>query len=160
MISNYYHLLSGLPIMLLIVIVAMLIVIVAMFMDGVFGWRKAIERDEARTSYLFSRSITKFTLYEGVLMISCGIDTLIHFVWAMFIDQIIYCVPIVCCIAAVVLCIVEIWSMREKADEKTRHNLTQAMKIVADAMQKEQVIELAKGIIANKEAEGKKDETE
>jgi len=134
--------------MLLIVVVAMFVVIVAMAMDALFGWRKAKLRGEARTSYLFSRSITKFTLYEGVMMIACCIDTLVHFVWAMFnILGVTYCVPIIGCLAAVVLCVVEIWSMKEKADEKTRKNITHAIEVVADAMSKEQAVEIAKHII-------------
>jgi Flp pilus assembly protein TadB len=143
----YRHLLAGLPVMLLIVVVAMVVIIIAMAMDALFGWRKAKLRGEARTSYLFSRSITKFTLYEGVLMIACGIDTLIHFVWAMFNQSLVYCVPIVSCIAGVVLCVVEIWSMKEKADEKTRHNFAQAVKIVADAISREEAVDIAKHII-------------
>lgn len=146
--SNYVHLLAGLPVMLLIVVVAMLLVIVAMACDARFGWLKAKERGEARTSYLFSRSITKFTLYEGVMMIACCIDTLVHFVWAMFnILDVTYCVPIVACLAAIVLCVVEIWSMREKADEKTRHNFAQAVKIVAEAIPRDQAVDLAKAIL-------------
>ena len=133
--------------MLLIVVVAMVVIIIAMAMDAMFGWRKAKLRGEARTSYLFSRSITKFTLYEGVLMISCGIDTLIHFVWAMFAQTIIYCVPVVTCIAAVVLCVVEIWSMKEKAEEKTRNNINHAIKVVADAISREEAVDIAKHII-------------
>lgn len=145
--GTYSHLLAGLPVMLLIVVVAMVVIIIAMAMDAMFGWRKAKLRGEARTSYLFSRSITKFTLYEGVLMISCGIDTLIHFVWAMFAQTIIYCVPVVTCIAAVVLCVVEILSMKEKADEKTRRNFAQAVKIVAEAIPKDQAVDIAKSIL-------------
>lgn len=149
--GSYVHLLAGLPVMLLIVVVAMVVIIVAMAMDAMFGWRKAKLRGEARTSYLFSRSITKFTLYEGVLMISCGIDTLIHFVWAMFNQTLVYCVPIVCCIAAVVLCVVEIWSMKEKADEKTRNNFAQAVKIVAEAIPRDQAVDIAKAILTKEE---------
>lgn len=39
-ISNYTHILQGLPIMYLIVVVAMCVVIGAMAMDAAFGWRK------------------------------------------------------------------------------------------------------------------------
>lgn len=68
------HIISGalialavsLPVMCLIVVVAMLIIIMAMAMDAVFGWRKAKLRSEARTSYLFSRSITKFAFYTVI----------------------------------------------------------------------------------------------
>lgn len=147
MITDYTHILAGLPVMYLIVVVAMCVVIGAMCMDAAFGWRKAKLRDEARTSYLFSRSITKFALYEGVLFISAGIDTLIHFVWAQFNTSTTHCVPLASILVAIVLCIVEIWSMHEKAEEKTRKNITHAIEVVADAMSKEQAVEIAKHII-------------
>lgn len=147
MITDYTNILVGLPVMYLIVVVAMIVVIGAMCMDAAFGWRKAKLRNEARTSYLFSRSITKFALYEGVLFISAGIDTLIHFVWAQFNQSTTHCVPLASILVAITLCIVEIWSMREKADEKTRKNITHAIEVVADAMSKEQAVEIAKHII-------------
>lgn len=133
--------------MYLIVVVAMCVVIGAMSMDAAFGWRKAKLRGEARTSYLFSRSITKFALYEGVLFISAGIDTLIHFVWAQFSNTSVYCVPIASSLVAITLCIVEIWSMREKAEEKTRNNINHAIKVVADAISREEAVDIAKHII-------------
>ena len=145
-ISDYSHIAAGLPVMYLIVVVAMCVVIGAMCMDAAFGWRKAKLRNEARTSYLFSRSITKFALYEGVLFISAGIDTLIHFVWAQF-SASVHCVPLASILVAITLCIVEIWSMREKAEEKTRNNFNHAIKVVADVLQKEQAVEIAKHII-------------
>lgn len=144
---EYTSILNGLPIMYLIVVVAMVVVIGAMSMDAAFGWRKAKLRGEARTSYLFSRSITKFALYEGVLFISAGIDTLIHFVWAQFSSTSVYCVPIASSLVAITLCIVEIWSMREKAEEKTRNNINHAIKVVADAISREEAVDIAKHII-------------
>lgn len=152
MIGEYRHIIAGLPVMYLIVVVAMISVVVAMCMDAMFGWRKAKERGEARTSYLFSRSINKFALYEGVMFISAMIDTLIHFVWAQF-SNTTHCVPLASILVAITLCIVEIWSMREKAEEKTRRNLNHAIKVVADVLQKEGSIELAKHII-DKSTEG------
>ena len=143
--------------MYLIVVVAMVVVIGAMCIDAAFGWRKAKLRNEARTSYLFSRSITKFALYEGVLFISAGIDTLIHFVWAQFNTSTIHCVPLASILVAITLCIVEIWSMREKAEEKTRRNFNHAIKVVADVLQKEGSVELGKHLI-DKVTESKDDE--
>ena len=144
--ASYSNIIQGLPVMYLIVVVAMVVVIMAMCMDATFGWRKAKLRGEARTSYLFSRSITKFALYEGVLFISAGIDTLIHFVWAQF-SASVHCVPLASILVAITLCIVEIWSMREKAEEKTRNNFNHAIKVVADVLQKEQAVDIAKHII-------------
>ena len=154
---EYISILNGLPIMYLIVVVAMCVVIGAMSMDAAFGWRKAKLRGEARTSYLFSRSITKFALYEGVLFISAGIDTLIHFVWAQFSNTSVYCVPIASSLVAITLCIVEIWSMREKAEEKTRNNINHAIKVVADAISREEAVDIAKHII---DKNSEKNETE
>ena len=156
--NGYTHILAGLPIMYLIVVVAMCVVIGAMCMDAAFGWRKAKLRGEARTSYLFSRSITKFALYEGVLFISAGIDTLIHFVWAQFSSTTIHCVPLASILVAITLCIVEIWSMREKAEEKTRNNINHAIKVVADAISREEAVDIAKHIIDK--ASDKDNETE
>lgn len=153
MITDYTNILVGLPVMYLIVVVAMIVVIGAMCMDAAFGWRKAKLRNEARTSYLFSRSITKFALYEGVLFISAGIDTLIHFVWAQF-SASVHCVPLASILVAITLCIVEIWSMREKAEEKTRNNFNHAIKVVADVLQQEQAVDIAKHIIDKAAATG------
>lgn len=157
--NEYIYVIKGLPIMYLIVVVAMAVVMGAMAMDAAFGWRKAKLRGEARTSYLFSRSITKFALYEGVMFISAGIDTLIHFVWAQFSADSVYCVPIASSLVAITLCIVEIWSMREKAEEKTRNNFNHAIKVVADVLQREQSVEIAKHII-DKASEKDGDQTE
>lgn len=144
---DFKHILVGLPVMYLIVVIAMVVVFIAMCMDAIYGWRKAKERKEARTSYLFTRSVNKFLLYEGAMFIAGGIDTLIHFVWVQFATNSIHYAPVVSVFIGVTLCIVEIWSMREKAEEKTRRNLNQAIKVVADVLQKESSIELGKHLI-------------
>lgn len=144
---------KGLGTMYLVSVLAMVVVIVAMAMDAAFGWRKAKLRGDARTSYLFSRSITKFALYEGVMMISCGIDTLIHFVWAQFNNNTHYIAPLASCLVAIVLCVVEIWSMREKADEKTRDNLNNAIKIIAEAAKSKQVGDILEKVIKDEDTE-------
>ena len=132
--------------MCLIAVLAMIAVIVAIAVDLFFGWNKAKQRGDARSSYAFSRTISKFALYEGVMIIAFCIDMLVHFVWAQLNDT-CYFAPIICCIVAIVLCIVEIWSMREKADEKTRNNLHNAIKIIAEAIPKDQVADFVKNVI-------------
>lgn len=146
MVDEIQNALHGLGVMYFVQVVAMVAVMIAMSMDLMFGWRKAKERGDARTSYAFSRTINKFALYEGVLLISCCIDTLIHFVWAQFSTG-VYSFPVASCILAMVLCIVEIWSMKEKADEKTRNNLNTAIKVVAEAIPKEQAQEVLKSLL-------------
>ena len=83
--------------------------------------------------------------------------TLIHFVWAQFNTSTIHCVPLASILVAITLCIVEIWSMREKAEEKTRRNFNHAIKVVADVLQKEGSVELGKHLI-DKVTESKDDE--
>jgi len=125
----YEQILNGIPLLLSIAVVVMLIVIIAMAVDCVFGWRKAKERGEARTSYLFSRSLNKFMLYEGLLLITTCIDTLVHFAWFQFSPATMYCVPLTSILGGVVLCCVEVWSMREKADEKTKKHLGEVVEV-------------------------------
>lgn len=119
----------GIPLLLAIAVAVMLIVIVAMAVDCIFGWHKAKERGEARTSYLFSRSLNKFMLYEGLLLIATCIDLLIHFAWYQFSQDTMYCVPVTSVAGGVVLCFIEVWSMREKADEKTKKHMAEVVEI-------------------------------
>lgn len=132
----------GLKILYLILAIAMIVVIIAMLMDLLFGWRKAKMRGEARTSYAFSRTITKFALYEGVMIIAGGMDTLIYFVWNMFLPDMLYCVPCIAILVAITLCSVEIWSMKENAEEKTKRNLSQVINFAEKHLSKEQVISI------------------
>lgn len=129
---------SGLRTMGLLGVAAMLLVMVAMGVDLMFGWRKAKLRGDAHSSYAFSRTITKFALYEGVLIIGLCIDTLIHFAWPVFSDA-RYLAPCVEILIAIILCAVEIWSMREKADQKTRNRVNDVATMIAKTIGKDQL---------------------
>lgn len=130
--------LHGLPLLATILLVAMLAVLVAMCSDLCFGWRKAKMRGEARTSYAFSRSFSKFLLYMGMMIVSGCIDMLIHFVMYMF--KVYYYVPVVAIGIAIVLCVTEIWSMKEKADEKTRNSIKNAIDMVQKTLTHDQIV--------------------
>lgn len=132
--------LHGLPILALIHLVAILSVLVAMSADLCFGWRKAKIRGEAHTSYAFSRTFSKFLLYMGMMIVAGCIDLLIHFVLYMF--NIYYFVPIVAIGIAIVLCVTEIWSMKEKADQKTRNSIKNAIDLVQKTLTHEQIVSL------------------
>lgn len=127
--------------MYLILAITMLVVVGAMAIDLVFGWRKAQERGDAHSSYAFSRTITKFVLYEGALFIAGGIDTLIHFGWQAFAST-DYTIPCAAIFAGIVLCAVEIWSMKEKADAKTRNRINDVAELVAKTISKDQLVGL------------------
>ena len=130
--------LHGLPLLATILLVAMLAVLVAMGSDLCFGWRKAKMRGEARTSYAFSRSFSKFLLYMGMMIVSGCIDMLIHFVMYMF--NVYYYVPVVAIGIAIVLCVTEIWSMKEKADEKMRNSIKNAIDLVQKTLTHDQIV--------------------
>ena len=75
---------QGTQILVLLTLVAMGLVNVAMSADLVSGWRKAKLRGEAHTSYAFSRTLSKFLLYMGILIVGGCIDILLHFVCWVF----------------------------------------------------------------------------
>ncbi len=130
----------GLGLMYLIAVIMMFAVIFAMCIDFVSGWRKAKERGEEHTSYAFSRSLTKFLIYEGIALISTCIDTIIHFVWAQFADKgSYYFVPVVTAFACIILCVVEWWSVKEKANQKQRRRMTEAADLVVSILKDETI---------------------
>lgn len=137
---------QGIGVMASVAVICMLVVLVAMVVDFISGWRKAKQRGEARTSYGISRSFTKFLMYEGILFITCGIDALVHFAWWQFSDT-TYMVPLVTILGAVVLCVVEIMSVREKADEKTRNRIDSALQSIIAAVGKDKAIEVVTELV-------------
>ena len=100
---------EGLGVMYLLSVIVMIAVVVAMAVDFVSGWRKAKIRGDDHTSYAASRSLTKFLIYEGILIIGVCIDTMIHFVWFMFMES-NYVVPLMSIAWGIILCVVEGWS--------------------------------------------------
>jgi len=114
--------------------VVMLGVLLAIFVDLASGWQKAKERGEARTSYALSRTIKKISSYEGVLLIALIIDAFLHFghLWELIHCDILQSVPAVTIVIGIFLCIVEIMSIRETADGKTRRHMEMIESIVSE----------------------------
>lgn len=133
---------EGLGLMWAIGLLASAIVFIAMVADCIAGVHKAKLRGEERNSHRLSRSINKFLIYEGTMIICVCADTLIHFVWAMLSEDTFYFVPIVCCLIGILLCAVEFMSIREKADEKTRRRLDQSAEIMAKTLDKDALREI------------------
>jgi hypothetical protein len=132
---------EGMGIMYMLAVIVMLIVVAAIGVDFVSGWRKAKLRGDERTSYAASRSLTKILIYEGLVIIGILMDTMIHFAWAMFMDSAYY-VPLAAIVFATILCIVEAWSVREKADRKQRKRMDEAAAALAQILDKETVLAL------------------
>lgn len=130
------NIIDGLGTMSMVAVFAMLLVIVAMGVDLVSGIRKAKLRGEARTSYGFSRTLTKFLIYQGILIISVCIDVLLHFGLWQFIDT-NYIIPCVELVMAAILCGVELWSVYEKAEDKQRRKMVKLAEAGATVLDKE-----------------------
>lgn len=127
-----------------IAMLACLIVLVAMIVDLISGLSKAKQRGEYTSSNALKRTLNKFVMYEGGMVIAICIDVLLHFshLHQLFRLDAIYGVPVVTQLVGIFLCIVEYLSVREKADKKTRTEFARV---------EERVSELAKKYITKDE---------
>ena len=106
-------------------------VIMAMMIDLISGLYKAKQRKEVRTSYGLSRTVSKFILYCGSAMIAAMIDLMIHYSHLMILMKFapLVGVPVVTCLF---LCVIEIKSIREKADEKVNKDVNEVARLLLE----------------------------
>ena len=121
--------------------------------DVVSGWRKAKLRGDEHTSYAASRTFTKILIYEGIVLIGICMDTMIHFAWAQFMDSAYYA-PLASVSFGLILCVVEAWSVKEKADKKQRKRMEDAATALAAVLDKETILTLLKNRLRETEGEG------
>lgn len=141
---------SGAENMLSIVVMACTIVLFAMIIDLVSGLIKAKQRGEIRSSWGLKRSLNKFIMYEGGMLIAAGIDLLMHasHIYQLFSLEAIYGMPVITCLLGVFLLVVEFLSVREKADEKTRTEMNRVADLASKMVRKEELVDaLTKAII-------------
>lgn len=126
-----------------IIVIACLLVIGAMLIDLCAGLYKAKLRGEIRSSWGLKRSLSKFISYIGSMLIAAGVDLMIHFCKAfqLFHLEILYGLPVITCLIAIFLLIVEFLSVREAADEKTKTEVSRVEKLAAQFIKKEDLIE-------------------
>lgn len=130
--------------MLIVAIMAMLIVFFAMMVDLASGLRKAKVRGELRSSQALKRTITKFITYEGSMIIAIGVDMLIHMskLLQLFGLEMVYGVPVITCFVGVFLLTVEFMSVREKADQKTKKEISEAAALLTKMLQNDNLKEV------------------
>ena len=146
------EILNGLGQLLLQVCIAAFIVFVAMTVDLASGLYKAKIRGEVHSSWGLKRSVQKFILYEGAIMIAGGIDVLVLTcrVTALIGCNVLNGIALFTGLIAILLCIVEIWSLREKADEKTRKDIHRAGELIGGLLDRQQICEaIGKAIAAS-----------
>lgn len=147
------ELLHSMHTMYVIVALVSMVVLLAMTIDLIYGWRKAKQRGEAHTSYALSRSINKFLLYEGSVLIATGIDTLLNLanLWDV-VGLAFGGIPVVAIVIGIFLCTVELLSMRENAEDKVRKNFDKVVHAATKVIDKDTIVDLlAEAIKKSKE---------
>lgn len=147
------ELLHSMHTMYVIVALVSMVVLFAMTIDLIFGWRKAKQRGEAHTSYVLSRSINKFLLYEGSVLIATGIDTLLNLANLWDVVGLAFSgIPVVAIVIGIFLCTVELLSMRENAEDKVRKNFDKVAHAATKVIDKDTIVDLlAEAIKKSKE---------
>lgn len=141
---------------LLLEVMACFIVLGAMIIDLGCGIYKAKLRGDATRSEALKRSIIKFITYEGGLLIAAGIDTLVHIChfWEIVKADLLTQVPVVTCLTAIFLLVVEGLSVKEKADEKTHAQMAKVAAGAQTLISKTELAEaIAKAILNNQKKE-------
>jgi hypothetical protein len=143
--------------MLVIVVLACIIVFIAMCVDLVSGLHKAKQRKEIRSSYGLKRSLGKFIMYQGGMLIACGVDLLMHFcklLKVLHLDM-VYGIPIITCLLGIFLLAVEFLSVREKADDKTKTEISRVEQLAAKMVNKDELVSALTQAIVNANKGGK-----
>ena len=132
--------------------VAMLLVFLAMAIDLMAGLRKAKKRGEIRSSWGLKRTLDKFVSYEGAMLIASMADVMVFFchVWEIVGLRMLQGVPVLSCVLAVFLLLVEFISVREKADEKTKTEISRAGDVLKNVT-REEVLKVIADVLKNKE---------
>lgn len=139
--------------MISIVVAACIVVFMAMIIDLGSGLMKAKQRHEIRSSWGLKRTLNKFIMYEGGMLIAAGVDLLIHFshLLQLFHLDLIYGIPVITCLLGIFLLLVEFLSVREKADEKTKTEIARAADAASKLISADDLAEaIAKAIELNK----------
>ena len=123
--------------MTIVVVIACIIVFLAMMIDLASGLYKAKQRGEFRSSWGLKRTLSKFIMYEGGMMIAFGVDALIYFskIFELFHLNAIVGIPVVTCMIGIFLLVVEFLSIREKSDKKTKKDFSDAGEMIVKLLE-------------------------
>ena len=127
--------------MLAIACACALFVMLAMLIDLISGLYKAKLRGELRTSYGLSRSVGKFILYGGSVMIALMVDIMVHYSRLFVLMKLlpIVGVPVITCLVSVFLCVIEFLSIREKAEDKVRKRMDKTLGAIIELVGRERL---------------------
>ena len=146
--------------MLPVVAVAMVIVLLAMVIDLLSGINKAKQNGKMRTSWGLKRTISKFIMYEGSLLIAAGVDVLMnasHIYDLLGLDS-IKDVPFVTCLVATFICTVEFLSVREGADVKTKKEWADTARLIGQVIERDALVDVIRDAIKASHTQGHESE--
>nr|DAO05793.1 MAG TPA: holin [Caudoviricetes sp.] len=125
-----------------------ILVLLMIFADLWSGLRKAKRIGETRTSYGYRRTISKMAQYYNLLIAGSIVDSIYGLLcWYLenYYQTSLWLFPFITFIIALVLCLIEIKSIREKAEDKVR--LDRAGQVVQQIfINRENLEEVAKTI--------------
>lgn len=152
--------LDGTGNMLVIIVIACLLVLGAMIIDLASGLYKAKQRNEIRSSWGLKRTLSKFIMYEGGMLIAAGVDILIHLckITTLFHLDVLWGVPVITCLVGIFLLIVEFMSVREAADEKTKTEMSRVAEMASAMVNKDELVSALTQAIINANNSKRNDE--
>ena len=132
----------------LITAVVSLVVLVAMMIDLASGLYKAGLRGEKRTSYGLQRTTMKGIVYFGSILICYGIDVLIHMgkLWVAIGWEWLIGIPMLAILMGIFNCVVELVSVREKADAKADRKAWKSVMALIKDLRQSEATELIKAL--------------
>lgn len=142
--------------MLSVVAVVMVIVLMAMVIDLLSGINKARQNGKMRTSWGLKRTISKFIMYEGSLLIAAGVDILMHasHLYDLLHLDAIRGVPFVTCLVGAFLCVVEFMSVHESADTKTKKEWADTARLIGQVVERDALVDVIKDAIKASKSQG------
>lgn len=119
-------------------------VFIAIIVDLISGIRKAKKSKQEIRSKPLSRTVMKFVVYESAMIITTMIDYMLHFSHLFVLMKLhpIVGVPVITCLAGVCLCIIEFFSIFERADEKTRRRSEAIVQAVIETLGTDSLAEI------------------
>lgn len=147
------EILEGTDKMIGVIVLSMVVVFFAMVLDLVSGLVKAKQRNEIRSSYGLKRTLSKFIMYEGGMLIAAGVDLLIQLshLLELFHLGLLHGVPVITLLLGIYLLVVEGVSIGEKADQKIRGEMQKVNEIASKLMSREELVEVLTEVIKRRD---------
>jgi phage-related holin len=141
--------LRGISPMWAIVCIETIIVVIAMSIDFASGFYKAKLRGEVRNSVGLKRTISKFILYVGSILIAACVDSMFYMCgfWEIIRFSALTKVPVIGTLLSVFICTVEIRSIWEKAEQKQQRDAMLTVEALVQLLGKDTVGEKLESVI-------------